>query len=102
MLCLPAAIGPLPLGGAPLAPAPGETVSLNLEAEAARQFQELSWLLNSRDWFAKIAPQAYNAQALIVPFDRDPVDVILRRTAALLADVRRLNPSRNFQEESRP
>ena len=40
-----------------------------------------------------MAPQTLRSEALIQPGDRDPADVVLRRTAALLADVQRLGGS---------
>ena len=42
----------------------------------------------NRAWFNQVAPQTLRPEALILPGDRDPTDVVLRRTAALLADVK--------------
>ena len=42
----------------------------------------------NRAWFDQVAPQTLRPEALILPGDRDPADVVLRRTAALLADIK--------------
>jgi hypothetical protein len=61
-----------------------------LETEWEEQFAALSTDLANRAWFDQVAAQTLWPEALIQPGDRDPVDVVLRRTAALLADVKRL------------
>ena len=70
------------LGAAAASAAP---VKLDLDAETKAQFDELARQVGSRKWYAKVASQAFDPQALILPEDRDPADVVLRRTAALLA-----------------
>ncbi len=60
-------------GGAPAAP-PDE-------------YAQLAADIANRGWFEKIAHQALRREALILATDRDPADVVLRRTAALLADL---------------
>ncbi len=67
-------------------PARGEGV--NLEAEWESQFRVLEQDLRSRQLFARHASQTYRPEALILDSDRDPADVVLRRTAALLADLK--------------
>jgi hypothetical protein len=59
----------------------------DLKAEAKRQFDDLAASIKNRAWFDKIAPQTFRPEALILKTDRDPLDVVLRRTAALLADL---------------
>ena len=78
---LPAAAG----ADVPLAAAP------DLAGEARQQWEHLKGRLTpqNRAWFAKVAPQTYRREALILPEDRDGLDVLLRRTRALLADLRR-------------
>ncbi|MHB8897387.1 MAG: discoidin domain-containing protein, partial [Thermoguttaceae bacterium] len=44
--------------------------------------------LRNREQFARIAPETYCSQSLILDTDRDPLDVVLRRTAALLSDLK--------------
>ena len=44
--------------------------------------------LANRAWFDQVAPQTLRPEALILPGDRDPADVVLRRTASLLADIK--------------
>ena len=58
-------------------------------AELEVQFEALKHDLANRAHFAKIAREAYRPEALILDGDRDPLDVVLRRTAALLADLNR-------------
>jgi cytochrome c553 len=62
---------------------------LDLEAEWKVQFQVLCQDLAQREAFARLAPQTHRAESLIAKSDRDPADVVLRRTAALLADLKR-------------
>ena len=59
-----------------------------LEAEWEEQFLGLVDDLANRQWFDRIAPQTQRPESLILPGDRDPADVVLRRTIALLADVK--------------
>ena len=61
---------------------------VSLESEWEEQFAALGNDLANRAWFDQIAPQTLRPEALILPGDRDPVDVVLRRTAALLADMK--------------
>ena len=67
----------------------------DLQARAGRyveleiQFEALKHDLGNRGHFAKVANEAYRPEALVLDGDRDPLDVVLRRTAALLADLRR-------------
>ena len=60
------------------------------EGEEDRQFAILSHDLNRRGQFQQFAPQAFRQEALILDTDRDPLDVILRRTEALAADLKQV------------
>jgi cytochrome c553 len=51
------------------------------------EYDTLARDLANRAWFAKVAGQAFRTEALILDADRDPLDVVLRRTAALLDDL---------------
>ena len=78
-LCLGAAsawLGPLPAGAHYPA------------GEEDRQFAMLARDLQNQAHFEHIADQTFRREALIWKTDRDPLDVILRRTEALLADLR--------------
>ena len=66
---------------------------MSLETEWEEQFAALTNDLANRAWFDQVAAQTLRPEALIQPGDRDPADVVLRRTAALLADVKRLGGS---------
>ena len=57
------------------------------EGEADRQWAVLEYDIAQKARFATFAPEAYCAEALVSGADRDPLDVLLRRTEALLADV---------------
>ncbi len=56
--------------------------------ELQRQFVALTDDLDQRTKFADLADQTFRPEALILDSDRDPADVVLRRTAALLADLK--------------
>jgi hypothetical protein len=62
-----------------------------LQDEMRAQYNQLAGDLKKQAWFKKIAAQAFNAEALVNEKDRDPVDIVLRRTQALLNDLQ--NPS---------
>jgi hypothetical protein len=67
-----------------------ERQGVSLETEWESQFVALGDDLANRAWFDQVSQQTLRPEALIQPGDRDPADVVLRRTAALLADVKRL------------
>ncbi len=60
------------------------------EYEEARQYAILDHDLHHRDVLKRVAGQAFRPESLIFDADRDPLDVILRRTESLLADIRRM------------
>jgi len=57
-------------------------------ADWRSQFNVLVRDIANRKHFEKVARETYRPESLILPADRDPLDVVLRRTAALLADLR--------------
>jgi hypothetical protein len=57
--------------------------------ELDTQYEALKHDLANRGHFAHVAKEAYRNEALILEGDRDPLDVVLRRTAALAADLKR-------------
>jgi hypothetical protein len=57
--------------------------------ELEDQFVSLQYDLQQRGHFARVARQTFRSESLICESDRDPADVVLRRTAALLADLKR-------------
>ena len=71
------------------------------EGEADRQWAFLTYDLTQKTRFASFAPEVFCAEALVTGTDRDPLDVLLRRTAALLADVRTLAGCRDLAAEQR-
>jgi len=66
------------------------------EGEEDRQFAILSYDLQQRARFRQFAPETLREEALILDGDRDPLDVILRRTEALLADIGRMPEAPNL------
>ena len=58
--------------------------------ESQRQFAVLADDLRNRGHFDKVAAQTLRPEALILPSDRDPVDIVLRRARALLDDLGRM------------
>ena len=61
---------------------------VDLEAEWEEQHAALEHDLADRARFDGIAPEVLRFESLVLPKDRDPADIVLRRTAALLADLR--------------
>ena len=57
------------------------------KSERQREFTALHRDLHRRDHFDRVASETYHPAALIHETDRDPADVVLRRAAALLADL---------------
>jgi hypothetical protein len=60
------------------------------EVEWRHQYDLLWRQLGNREWYARIAAQAHRRDALVLPEDRDPVDIVLRRTRALLQQLQRM------------
>jgi len=58
--------------------------------EMESQYNALVRDLRNRARFAKYADQTFRREASILTSDRDPADIVLRRTAALLADLKRM------------
>ena len=56
----------------------------DLAAERKAQFDELKEQMANRKWLDRVADQTYRPEALIADTDRDPAEIVLRRTAALL------------------
>lgn len=58
--------------------------------EADRQFAMLAHDLKHRAHFDRVAGETFRRESLIWATDRDPLDVILRRTESLLANLQRM------------
>jgi len=69
--------------------------------EATWQFATLQADIRNRKNIASVAHQTVRPEALILETDRDPVDIVLRRTAALLKHLRRMadTPDLTSQEK---
>ena len=57
------------------------------DGEAQRRFDDLASNLKARNTINGHRAQTFHDQALILDSDRDPLDIVLRRTGALLADI---------------
>ncbi len=63
-------------------------VSVLLKNEALEQYENTKIEIETRkEWYESIAHQTFNKQALILKSDNDPLDVIIRRTKALIDDI---------------
>ena len=60
---------------------------LDLATEWQQQNVALYDNLSEREWFAKVAGQTFRRESLIQDGDRDPTDIVLRRTGALLKEI---------------
>ncbi len=58
---------------------------VGLEQEWENQFATLCHDLGNRTAFEKVASETFRPESLILPGDRDPADIVLRRTEALQA-----------------
>ncbi len=59
-----------------------------------------SWAGYHPSW-AELERQTHRKEALILQSDRDPLDVVLRRTRALLENIRRMPAARDLSSEAR-
>lgn len=62
-------------------------VALDLATELDRQYEQLQQDLDRRPHFKKVAAESFDPAALVSVEDRDPADIVLRRTAALLENL---------------
>ncbi len=67
--------------------------------ELVRQYAYLLDNLKNRSQFDKVADETFIKDSLILPEDRDPLDVVLRRTGAVLSDLLQLPGAPDFEEE---
>lgn len=63
----------------------------DLAARWDKEYDIVKSEIAGRKRLAALAPQTYRQDSLILQTDRDPTDVILRRTEALAADIRTLD-----------
>jgi len=77
---------------------PADPDAVGLDDELRRQYLMLLHDLARRARFAQLADETFDRQALILETDRDPLDVVLRRTAALLADLTRMPESPDLSD----
>jgi len=75
---------------------PADPAGVGLTGETYRQYVMLLHDLGRRARFQALAEQAYDREALILDTDRDPLDIVLRRTSALLAAIRQMPQAPNL------
>ncbi len=64
-----------------------QTMTKPQPTELERQYETLQYDIQNRKRISRFANQAFNREALILDSDKDPADVVLRRTQALLEDI---------------
>ncbi|NQU75345.1 MAG: hypothetical protein HQ546_03390, partial [Planctomycetes bacterium] len=80
---------------------PKDAAGAGLTGEPYRQYAMLLHDIGRRARFQQLADQAYDRQSLILETDRDPLDVVLRRTSALLADIREMPKAPNLSSQAK-
>ena len=70
--------------------------------ELDQQFASLTRDIQQRAAIEKFRPETFHAEALIHATDRDPADVVLRRTAALLGDLQKSGAARQLTALEKP
>ena len=71
----------------PIATSPWHHPDGTPKTEREREYTALNRDLRRGEHFARVAPETAHPASLVHPTDRDPADVVLRRTEALLADL---------------
>ena len=103
------------MAGLAVSAAGAETAAVkpDLESEWKAEFDQINGFLHapagggrrqtiSRAWFGSISNQVYRQDSLLFPWDRDPVDVVLRRTRALMRSIGKMGPDLDLRDhESR-
>jgi hypothetical protein len=67
--------------------------AVDLVAEWQSQFATLQYDLHHRDRFDKHAPETLRPESLVLAADRDPLDIVLRRTLSLITEIQHLRPN---------
>ncbi len=73
---------------------PGQYMTRLVHSQAAEFRQQYDFLVHNikqRDRIAAKADEVFLPDSMILPEDRDPVDVVLRRSAALLGDLKKMS-----------
>jgi hypothetical protein len=81
------------LSGLATAGTPEKPFAEILKDECRVQYEQLSRDLKRLPWFKRVAPQAFDQEALVTEKDRNPADIVLRRTRALLTDLQKIGPT---------
>ncbi len=72
-----------------------------LEREWQQQFASLLGSLDNRQAIQQLAAETLRADSLIAESDRDPADIVLRRTTSLLNDLNRLGAAAELTDAAR-
>ena len=68
-----------------------------IESAWKSEHDSIASLIGQAAYWKRVAPGAFRPEALITESDRDPLDVVLRRVQALLADMIRRYPTRDWK-----
>ena len=71
------------------------------EGEATRQWVVLQHDLKKTDRFKQFAAETYCAEALVTPEDKDPLTILVRRTQALLNDIKSMRNPPTLESETK-
>ena len=71
-------------------PAVGNFKAIDDNNELKIQYETILRNIANRKRISRYAEQVYSSDALILDSDRDPLDVVVRRTSVLLDDLRRM------------
>ena len=74
-----------------------EVNRLSIDAANATEFEGITKQIADKAEINCFASTTFNAQALIAESDRDPADAVLRRTRALLADIKASSPKKDWK-----
>ncbi|MCL2117068.1 MAG: discoidin domain-containing protein [Planctomycetaceae bacterium] len=74
---------------------------IDFSDELVQQYAFLLENLKNMAHFSRVADETFLKDSLILPEDRDPLDVVLRRTRAALADLKQLDGAPDFAAEEK-
>ena len=74
----------------------GAVQEILVEREVRRDYLRTAALIRNRPHWQRVAPTAFRREAVVWDTDRDPLDVVLRSTRALLADLQRTGVDRGW------
>ncbi len=79
----------------------GAVQQILVEREVRRDYLRTAALIGNRPHWQRVAPTAFRREAVVWDTDRDPLDVVLRSTRALLVDLQRSGVDRGWAARDR-